>query len=61
MFSHLGSLWACHIWSLLCWNMFLLWGFPSSSADKEYACNEGDPSSIPVLGRSPGEGHGNSF
>ena len=30
-------------------------GFPSSSADKESACNAGDPSSIPGSGRSPGE------
>ena len=37
-------------------------GFPSSSAGssagKESACNAGDPSSIPRLGRSPGEGIG---
>ena len=26
-----------------------------SSAGKEFTCNEGDPSSIPGLGRSPGE------
>ena len=25
---------------------------------KESACNVGDPSSVPGLGRSPGEGHG---
>ena len=31
-------------------------GFPSSSAGKESACRLGDPSSIPGLGRSPGEG-----
>ena len=30
-------------------------GFPGSSAVKESACNAGDPSSIPGLGRSPGE------
>ena len=33
-------------------------GFPGSSACKESACNAGDPSSIPGLGRSPGEGIG---
>ena len=33
----------------------LLQGFPGSSADKEFACNAGDPSSIPGLGRSSGE------
>ena len=31
-------------------------GFPGSSAGGESACNAGDPSSIPGLGRSPGEG-----
>ena len=34
-------------------------GFPGSSAGKESTCNEGDPGSIPGLGRSPGGGHGN--
>ena len=34
-------------------------GFPHSSVDKESACNAGDVSSIPGLGRSPGEGDGN--
>ena len=33
-------------------------GFPDSSVDKEFACNAGDPSSIPGLGRSPREGIG---
>ena len=33
-------------------------GFLGSSADKESACNAGDPSSIPGLGRSTGEGIG---
>jgi len=28
--------------------------FPHSSVGKEAACDAGDPSSIPVLGRSPG-------
>ena len=32
--------------------------FPGSSAGKESTCNAGDPSSIPGLGRSPGEGIG---
>ena len=31
-------------------------GFPDSSVGKEFACNAGDPSSIPGFGRSPGEG-----
>ena len=30
-------------------------GFPGSSAGKKFACNAGDPSSTPGLGRSPGE------
>ena len=30
-------------------------GFPDSSVGKESICNAGDPSSIPGLGRSPGE------
>ena len=33
--------------------------FPGSSNGKESACNAGDLGSIPGLGRSPGEGHGN--
>ena len=33
-------------------------GFPGSSAGKESTCNVGDSSSIPGLGRSPGEGIG---
>ena len=32
--------------------------FPGGSDGKEYACNAGDPGSIPGLGRSP-EGNGN--
>ena len=35
-------------------------GFPGGSAGKESARNVGDLSSIPGLGRSPGEGNGNS-
>ena len=31
-------------------------GFPSGSNSEEHACNEGDLSSIPGLGRSLGEG-----
>ena len=36
-------------------------GFPHSSVGKESSCNAGDPSSIPVLGRSAGEGKGYPF
>ena len=35
-------------------------GFPGSSDGKESACNVGDLGSILGLGRSPGEGNGNS-
>ena len=34
-------------------------GFPGGSDDKESACNAGVLGLIHVLGRSPGEGHGN--
>ena len=34
-------------------------GFPGCLDGKEFACNAGDLSSIPELGRSPGGGHGN--
>ena len=40
---------------------FLLFSFarfPDSSVGKESACSAGDPGSIPVWGRSPGEGIG---
>ena len=33
-------------------------GFPDSSVGKEFACNAGDPGSIPGPGRSAGEGIG---
>ena len=33
-------------------------GFPCGSAGKKSACNAGDLSSIPGLGRSPGKGKG---
>ena len=36
-----------------------MWCFPCGSAGKESTCNAGDLDSIPGLGRSPGEGHGN--
>ena len=34
-------------------------GFPGGSEGKESACNVGDMSLIPRLGRSPGEENGN--
>ena len=41
-------------------NMFILLfgGFPGNPAGKESACNAGDPSLIPGVGRSTGEGIG---
>ena len=38
--------------------MFSNLGFAGSSVGKESACKEGDPGSIPGLGRSAGEGIG---
>ena len=37
---------------------FITEGFPHSLVGKESTCNAGDPSSIPGLGRSTGEGKG---
>ena len=46
-------------WSPTKWAwIWAKWGFPDSSVGKESACNAGDLGSIPVLGRSPGEGKG---
>ena len=36
-------------------------GFPCSSFSKESACSSADPGSVPWLGRSPGEGNGNTL
>ena len=36
-------------------------GFPVSSAGKQSACNAGDPSLIPGLGRFPGKGNGYQY
>ena len=36
-------------------------GFPGGSVGKESMSNAGDLGSIPGLGRSPGEGHGNPY
>ena len=50
-----------HDWDLLASAQHVnqMWlGFPCGSAGKEFACNAGDLSSIPGLGRSPGEGKG---
>ena len=42
-------------------SIYLYQGFPGGSDGKEYACNVGDTGSIPGLGRSPGEGKGNTL
>ena len=39
-------------------SLHVIVGFPQVSVGKEPTCNAGDPSSIPGLGRSPGEGIG---
>ena len=39
----------------------MLEGFSDSSVSKESTCGTGDPGSIPVLGRSTGEGIGFSL
>ena len=39
-------------------NLFYSLGFANGSDGKASVCNEGDPGSIPGLGRSPGEGNG---
>ena len=39
--------------------LFYSWNFSGGSAVKNPSANAGDAGSIPGLGRSPGEGHGN--
>ena len=50
-------------WSLVKKHLSLITveGFPGGSDDKESSCNSRDPGLIPGLGRSPGEGNGNSL
>ena len=45
------------ITSTIVWSL-MSWGFPDSLIGKESICNAGDPSLIPGLGRSAGEGLG---
>ena len=47
-----------HSFSMHLWMTYCV-GFPHSSVGKEFACNAGDPGSIPGSGRSSGEGNGN--
>ena len=46
---------------LFLWILEQYRGFPHSSVVKQYACNAGDLSSIPGLGRSSGQGNGYPF
>ena len=49
-----------YIFLLYFFNGYLAFlGVPGSTADKESVFNAGNLGSIPGLGRSPGEGHGN--
>ena len=41
--------------------IYMYMEFPGGSDGKESASNAGDPGSIPELGKSPGEGLGNSL
>ena len=50
----------CTIYEESIFGSFILFlGFPGGSEVKASDCNAGDLGSIPVLGRSPGEGNGN--
>ena len=56
-----GASWAAVCGVAQSWTR-LKWLSSSSRRDgRESACNAGDLGSIPGLGRSPGEGHGNPF
>ena len=66
----LGSQRVGHDWMTLTFTSplieteLILWlavGFPGSSVGKEFACNAGDPGSIPGSGRYTGEGIGYPF
>ena len=48
-----------HVCALSYVQLFATPGFPGGSAGKESTCNAGDLGSIPGLGTSSGEGHGN--
>ena len=56
----LGSHRVRHDWSNLV-AATKIWNFPGGSDGKASACSAGDLRLIPGLGRSPGEGHGNSL
>ena len=48
-----------YIWTI--YDQLYITDFPGGSHGKASVYNEGDPGSIPGLGRSPGEGNGNPF
>ena len=56
----IGNLWNVNFLNYY-WCLYQNGTIPGSSAGKEYACNAEDPSSIPGLGRLPGEGIGYPF
>ena len=56
--GHVLNLWGENSSLAIIKPLFISWGFPDSSVGKESASNAGDPSSIPGLGRSAGEGIG---
>ena len=43
------------------WVVAIVMGFPGGSHSTKSACNAEDLGLIPVSGRSPGEGNGNTF
>ena len=43
-----------------CTTLQIILDFPGGSDGKASVYNAGDPGSIPALGRSPGEGNGNT-
>ena len=49
-----------HFWFMVLVNINT-WTFFGGSDGKEFACNAEDLGSVPGLGRSPGEGNGNSL
>ena len=59
----LSGLFIPHLHFLLSWKKYIynIQWLPGSSDSKESACSEGDPGSIPGLGRSPGEENGNAL
>ena len=58
LLTYLFIFWICEyvpgtVFCLLTFYFLLEWGFPGGSDGKAFACNAGDPGSIPGSGRSP--------